>query len=250
MKAMIETGKLKMIFAKSLGKIFKKQKYGILGQLFFVTLKPITTELLNEDLNTLLTSFSDIFSEPTNLPLDRILEHQITLLPHSIPKKQFPYTSVTARTPSPQLPSINEEGQTQIYPTAILAHRIIPRNNRPVTQMLVQWVHSRPEFATREDLAYLLSKFHNSILADKNHFHRGIPDQNRQSYSKRHRSINVLAQEEDATYHTHAISTASRRTHTSRGSASNLKAPIASFSTTKCSSPAEEEPTINRHLDN
>ncbi|KAG8391321.1 hypothetical protein BUALT_Bualt01G0175700 [Buddleja alternifolia] len=34
------------------------------------------------------------------------------------------------------------------------------------------------------------------------------------------------------------------------GSASNLKAPVAPFSTTKCSSPAEEEPTINRHLDN
>ncbi|KAG8386794.1 hypothetical protein BUALT_Bualt03G0185900 [Buddleja alternifolia] len=62
-------------------------------------------------------------------------------------------------TPSPQLPAINEQGQTQIYPTAILARRIIPRNNRPVTQMLVQWAHSRPELATWEDLAYLCAKF-------------------------------------------------------------------------------------------
>ncbi|KAG8366950.1 hypothetical protein BUALT_Bualt16G0021400 [Buddleja alternifolia] len=67
-QAMTETGELKMLSAKSLGKSFKKQKYGILGQLFSVTLKAIDTEPPNEELNTLLNSYSDIFSEPTNLP--------------------------------------------------------------------------------------------------------------------------------------------------------------------------------------
>ncbi|KAG8376226.1 hypothetical protein BUALT_Bualt09G0041000 [Buddleja alternifolia] len=58
-----------------------------------------------------------------------------------------------------QLPAIDNEGQIQVYPLAVLSRRIIPRNGTVATQVLVHWVDSSPEQASLEDLTSLRSRF-------------------------------------------------------------------------------------------
>ncbi|KAL2230686.1 UNVERIFIED_CONTAM: Transposon Ty3-G Gag-Pol polyprotein [Sesamum indicum] len=65
----------------------------------------------------------------------------VSLLKRKIGSKYFP---------SNQLPEFEDE-TFKIYPAAILARRMIPRNNVGVPQVLIQWSHSSPEQAVWED---------------------------------------------------------------------------------------------------
>ncbi|KAG8383601.1 hypothetical protein BUALT_Bualt04G0030900 [Buddleja alternifolia] len=58
-----------------------------------------------------------------------------------------------------QPPTINNEGQIQVFPVAGLDRRIVPHNNIVATQVLVHWVNSTPKQATWEDLTSLRSRF-------------------------------------------------------------------------------------------
>ncbi|KAF7151067.1 hypothetical protein RHSIM_Rhsim02G0189700 [Rhododendron simsii] len=59
------------------------------------------------------------------------------------------------------LPPVNEEGNMQIEPVAVLERKMVKRNNRVVVQWLVQWSRSFPEDATWIDYEEFLSKFPN-----------------------------------------------------------------------------------------
>ncbi|KAL0392815.1 UNVERIFIED_CONTAM: hypothetical protein Sradi_2504300 [Sesamum radiatum] len=60
--------------------------------------------------------------------------------------------------PSVNLPEFEEEF-FKVYPVAILARRLIPRNNVEVAQVLIHWSHASPEQATWEDYSEMDSKF-------------------------------------------------------------------------------------------
>ncbi|KAL2250254.1 UNVERIFIED_CONTAM: Transposon Ty3-I Gag-Pol polyprotein [Sesamum indicum] len=60
--------------------------------------------------------------------------------------------------PSDQLPEFEDE-TFKIYPTTILAWRMIPRNNVGVPQVLIKWSHSSPEQAVWEDYHSVAAKF-------------------------------------------------------------------------------------------
>ncbi|KAL2248442.1 UNVERIFIED_CONTAM: hypothetical protein Sindi_2696500 [Sesamum indicum] len=62
--------------------------------------------------------------------------------------------------PSDQLPEFEDE-TFKIYPAAILARRLIPRDNVGVPQVLIQWSHSSPEQATWEDYYSVAARFPN-----------------------------------------------------------------------------------------
>ncbi|KAF7124493.1 hypothetical protein RHSIM_Rhsim12G0205800 [Rhododendron simsii] len=62
---------------------------------------------------------------------------------------------------TPTLPPVNEEGNMQIEPVAVLERKMVKRNNRAVVQWLVQWSRSFPEDATWIDYEELVSKFPN-----------------------------------------------------------------------------------------
>ncbi|KAL2232584.1 UNVERIFIED_CONTAM: Transposon Ty3-G Gag-Pol polyprotein [Sesamum indicum] len=65
----------------------------------------------------------------------------VSLLKKKIGSKYFP---------SANLPELEDEVY-KIYPVAILARRLVPRNNVGVPQVLIQWSHSSPDQATWED---------------------------------------------------------------------------------------------------
>ncbi|KAL2235885.1 UNVERIFIED_CONTAM: hypothetical protein Sindi_1320700 [Sesamum indicum] len=52
-----------------------------------------------------------------------------------------------------------EDEVYKIYPAAILARRLVPRNNIGVPQVLIQWSHSSPNQATCEDYYSVAAKF-------------------------------------------------------------------------------------------
>ncbi|XP_011087088.1 uncharacterized protein LOC105168653 [Sesamum indicum] len=64
---------------------------------------------------------------------------------------------------SKYMPSINlselEDEVYKVYPLAILAWRLIPRNNVGVPQVLIHWSHSFPEQVTWEDYYSMVAKF-------------------------------------------------------------------------------------------
>nr|KYP44277.1 Retrotransposable element Tf2 [Cajanus cajan] len=53
---------------------------------------------------------------------------------------------------SEQLPRFNEEGDLLIKPLAILDRRVKKKNNKAITEVLVQWEHTNPEDATWKEL--------------------------------------------------------------------------------------------------
>ncbi|KAG8389634.1 hypothetical protein BUALT_Bualt02G0249400 [Buddleja alternifolia] len=69
----------------------KMGTYGLLGQLFSVTMKPIPEFKTDSKLSELLDEFEEVFSEPKELLPDRNIQHQINLKPSMIPKKLAPY---------------------------------------------------------------------------------------------------------------------------------------------------------------
>ncbi|KAL0332800.1 UNVERIFIED_CONTAM: Retrovirus-related Pol polyprotein from transposon [Sesamum calycinum] len=60
--------------------------------------------------------------------------------------------------PSISLPDFEDE-VFKVYPSAILARRLIPRNNVGVPQVLIQWSHGSPDQATWEDYKDMAAKF-------------------------------------------------------------------------------------------
>ncbi|KAG8391208.1 hypothetical protein BUALT_Bualt01G0163900 [Buddleja alternifolia] len=57
------------------------------------------------------------------------------------------------------LPHLDDNGNFKVFPATILDRRLIPRNNHPVPQVLIQWNHSSPEQATWEDYSYMAATF-------------------------------------------------------------------------------------------
>ncbi|KAK8951688.1 hypothetical protein KSP39_PZI004152 [Platanthera zijinensis] len=55
--------------------------------------------------------------------------------------------------------TVNEEGNLLVEPLAVLDRRIIPKNGRVATQLLIHWTNGRIEEATWEDLEALRRKF-------------------------------------------------------------------------------------------
>ncbi|KAL2232627.1 UNVERIFIED_CONTAM: Transposon Ty3-G Gag-Pol polyprotein [Sesamum indicum] len=73
----------------------------------------------------------------------------VSLLKKKIGPKYFP---------SVNLPELEDE-VFKIYPAAILARRLIHRNNAGVPQVLIQWAHSSPDQATWEDYHEIAARF-------------------------------------------------------------------------------------------
>jgi len=61
--------------------------------------------------------------------------------------------------PSPELPLIDDKGNIKVAPMAILERRMIPRNNEPVIQWLIQWTNLPKEEATWEDVSFIRKVF-------------------------------------------------------------------------------------------
>jgi hypothetical protein len=67
--------------------------------------------------------------------------------------------------PTPDLPLVDEQGNIKLAPPEILERRMIPRNNEPVVQRLIQWTNLPASESTWEDASE--ECFHHSILEDK-----------------------------------------------------------------------------------
>ncbi|WVZ83700.1 LOW QUALITY PROTEIN: hypothetical protein U9M48_030821 [Paspalum notatum var. saurae] len=61
--------------------------------------------------------------------------------------------------PSADLPLIDSKGTIKVAPAALLDHRLIPRNNEPVVQWLIQWLNLPPSEATWEDASCIRKVF-------------------------------------------------------------------------------------------
>uniref|UniRef100_A0A0A9GF89 Integrase catalytic domain-containing protein n=1 Tax=Arundo donax TaxID=35708 RepID=A0A0A9GF89_ARUDO len=61
--------------------------------------------------------------------------------------------------PAPGLPLVDDEGNVKTEPVAVLARRVVPRNNEHVAQWLVQWANLPEEAATWEDYKFICSVF-------------------------------------------------------------------------------------------
>lgn len=61
--------------------------------------------------------------------------------------------------PLPNLPLVDPNGQMRFEPLQILDRRLVKRNNRAITQVLVEWSNSVPEDATWEDYQALKQQF-------------------------------------------------------------------------------------------
>ncbi|CAL1413314.1 unnamed protein product [Linum trigynum] len=59
----------------------------------------------------------------------------------------------------PTLPEVDDAGTLKLEPTAVLARRVVERDNRTATQLLIQWSHQQEEDATWEFLDELKLKF-------------------------------------------------------------------------------------------
>ena len=80
---------------------------------------------------------------------------------------------------STSLPETDSDGHFMLEPSAILGRKLVNKGNVPITQVLAQWNHSRPEDATWEDLASIRAQFPlfdttappvTTILVDKDYF--------------------------------------------------------------------------------
>jgi ribosomal protein L21E len=85
---------------------------------------------------------------PTGCQLHNVF-HVIQLKKHLGPKA----------VPSTELPLIDNKGTVKVAPMAILQRRMIPRDNEPVVQWLVQWVNLPEAKATWEDAAFIQKVF-------------------------------------------------------------------------------------------
>lgn len=61
----------------------------------------------------------------------------------------------------PQLPLVDNDGYVKVEPLAVLNRRLVPHDNKPVTQVLIHWTNSLPEDATWEDWVFIQTQFPN-----------------------------------------------------------------------------------------
>jgi hypothetical protein len=61
--------------------------------------------------------------------------------------------------PHANLPLTDAEGNILMYPDKLLDRRMIPRNNEPVVQWLIQWMNLPESAATWEDADFLRKVF-------------------------------------------------------------------------------------------
>ncbi|XP_039045952.1 uncharacterized protein LOC120185946 [Hibiscus syriacus] len=73
----------------------------------------------------------------------------------SLLKKKVGEGTITSKNP----PELSEDGQMKVYPTIVLNKRIVKRQNKVITQLLIQWSNLGEENATWEDYAVLKSQF-------------------------------------------------------------------------------------------
>ncbi|WVZ49776.1 LOW QUALITY PROTEIN: hypothetical protein U9M48_001105 [Paspalum notatum var. saurae] len=66
--------------------------------------------------------------------------------------------------PSADLPLIDSKGTIKVAPAALLNRRLIPRNNEPVVQWLIQWLNLPPSEATWEDASFIRKEHHGWVL--------------------------------------------------------------------------------------
>ncbi|XP_039017491.1 uncharacterized protein LOC120148438 [Hibiscus syriacus] len=73
----------------------------------------------------------------------------------SLLKKKVGEGTVTSKNP----PELSDDGQMKVYPAIVLNKRIVKRQNRAVTQLLIQWSNLGAKNATWEDYNVLKSQF-------------------------------------------------------------------------------------------
>lgn len=61
--------------------------------------------------------------------------------------------------PSPKLPLTDSEENLKVYPVAIIERRMVPRNNEPIIQWLIQWVNLPLEATTWENTDFIAKVF-------------------------------------------------------------------------------------------
>lgn len=61
--------------------------------------------------------------------------------------------------PSSELPLVDNKGNVKVGPMQILERRLIPRNNEPMVQWLIQWLNLPSSEATWEDAAFIRKVF-------------------------------------------------------------------------------------------
>jgi hypothetical protein len=54
---------------------------------------------------------------------------------------------------------VGADGTVKTEPLAVLARRVIPRQNEPVVQWLIHWENLTPEDATWEDATFIQATF-------------------------------------------------------------------------------------------
>ncbi|CAL1402649.1 unnamed protein product [Linum trigynum] len=59
----------------------------------------------------------------------------------------------------PALPDYDNSGELKVEPLKIVARRLVAKNNRAATQLLVQWTHQAKENSTWEYLEEIQAKF-------------------------------------------------------------------------------------------
>jgi hypothetical protein len=63
--------------------------------------------------------------------------------------------------PQDNLPLTDAEGNIQMFPDKLLDHHMIPPNNEPIVQWLIQWVNLLASTATWEDADFIRKIFPN-----------------------------------------------------------------------------------------
>lgn len=61
--------------------------------------------------------------------------------------------------PSKDLPLLDAKGNIKVAPVSILQRILIPRNNEPVVQWLIHWLHLPESEATWEDASFIRKVF-------------------------------------------------------------------------------------------
>ena len=80
----------KVVNAKEINRDLRKEKQGILLQLYSLSIKA-SPNTIHRQLQQLLTSYADVFAEPTGLPPPRSRDHRVSLVQGSGPVCVRPY---------------------------------------------------------------------------------------------------------------------------------------------------------------
>lgn len=86
MRAITQQAEHKLISAKSMKNLVSKGVYGVIGQLFTVDMQLVPLQKEETTLEIILNEYKDVFQEPVDLPPERSIEHQITLIPNAVPR--------------------------------------------------------------------------------------------------------------------------------------------------------------------